>query len=132
MLWDISLSHAARARYYSLKMKIRHAIADECGQLPTRTVVEITSAPTFTSEVIEWNRDRCMADGIVKQGWTPPAGTSTPTAEPGSSTPETVRASTLEAAPVQSAPAVEPDRPATAAWLILRLNELGTGEYLGF
>jgi hypothetical protein len=42
LLRDPNLSHAERARYYQLKMKLRHSIADECGQLLTRTSVEVS------------------------------------------------------------------------------------------
>jgi hypothetical protein len=55
LLEDPNLSHAARRGYYSLKIKLRHSIADECGQLPTRTVVQVESAPTLRHEVVGWN-----------------------------------------------------------------------------
>jgi hypothetical protein len=51
-LQDETLSHAARARYYGLRIKLRHAIAEECGQLPTRMAVEVDAAPRLQSMLV--------------------------------------------------------------------------------
>jgi hypothetical protein len=68
-----TLSHAARRWYYSLKIKLRHSIAEECGQIPNRVSVEVDSGLALQSVVEGWDRDRWMANATVERGWVPPS-----------------------------------------------------------
>jgi hypothetical protein len=110
LLQDHDLSHAARRGYYGLKVKIRHALAEECGQLPVRTQVEV-AVPRTESEIVGWDPNRFMdalrasrnRDDLIAEGWTPPSD-----APAG-------RAPRVSTSFTPAAPDREPSSPGTAA-----------------
>jgi hypothetical protein len=105
-----NLSDAARARYLAEKRKIKHALADECGQLFTRTVVQMESGPRLVSEVLGWDQDRWLAEMMVERGWIPPSDE-----DPRRSGNGDHSATTTEPAPASAPSRVpEPDRAPTA------------------
>jgi hypothetical protein len=67
-LQDPDLSHAARARYLLLKMKLRHNIAEECGQLYTRTHAEVeVTAPFRLGDVLAFGADGQLHEVVDPQ-----------------------------------------------------------------
>jgi hypothetical protein len=88
LLQDPNLTDAARRGYYSLKIKLRHNIAEECGQLPTRATIEVESAPLLRHEIVGWEPARWMDD--IRAGASAsaddsdpePVGTAAPATEP--------------------------------------------------
>ena len=60
LLSDPNLSPSQRKGYLNLKMKLRHSVAEELGELPSRMAIE-TDKPLLRTEIIGVDMDRVFA-----------------------------------------------------------------------
>jgi hypothetical protein len=82
-LEDPNLTVTQRKGLWNLKIRVRHSIAEECGQLTLRQVLSVESAP-LTHTVTGWNRAD-WAQRLATEGpyTPPPVAPDGPAAEPG-------------------------------------------------
>jgi hypothetical protein len=59
-LEDPNLTVTQRKGLWNLKIRLRHSIADECGQLLTRQVLQVESPEPFRTVVEGWSPDKWM------------------------------------------------------------------------
>jgi hypothetical protein len=88
-LKDPNLTVTQRRGLWALKIRLRHSIAEECGQLPTRAVLEVESGPMLQQTIHGWSPDRWAEQLLASRTGTAPsddgptpASSSSPTSAP--------------------------------------------------
>jgi hypothetical protein len=83
---DPNLSHAERIKYRNLKRQLIRDMNEMTGQLPTRSVVSVESAPTLTTHVVGWDVEKWAAglsgaggdESVIPERVTPTSASNLP------------------------------------------------------